>query len=94
MQKVVFSVSKVNHRDEKSKGVGYVADGNLMPCLSRNGKAYIKVFDIRKCRPTDDTATTFMGNITVAYTDVPIPREISHIIFDLQFFLNQSINFV
>ncbi|MGN1201318.1 MAG: hypothetical protein ACI4R8_03590 [Candidatus Caccovivens sp.] len=76
MQKVVYSVSKVNHRDEKSKGVGYVADNNLlMPCLSRNGKAYIKVFDIRKCRATDETNSAFSGNITVAYTDVPIPRD-------------------
>lgn len=76
MQKVVYSVSKVNHKDEKSKGIGYVADGNLlMPSLARNCKAYINGFDITKCRPTDETSTAFMGNITVAYTDLPISRD-------------------
>lgn len=41
MQKVVYSVSKVN-RDEKLKGVGYLTEGNLLiPATSQKGKAYI-----------------------------------------------------
>ncbi len=41
MQKVVYSVSKVN-RDEKFTGVGYLAEGNLLiPATSQKGKSYI-----------------------------------------------------
>ena len=43
MQKVVFSISKVN-RDEKLTGVGYLIDGNLLvPALSSKGNPYIKI---------------------------------------------------
>ncbi len=39
MQKVVYSVSKVN-KDEKLKGVGYLIDGNLLiPATSQKGNA-------------------------------------------------------
>lgn len=45
MQKVVFSVSKVN-RDEKLKGIGYLSEGNLLiPAISKKGKPYIRVFE-------------------------------------------------
>ncbi len=43
MQKVVYSISKVN-RDEKLKGVGYLSEGNLLiPALSSKGKPYTNV---------------------------------------------------
>ena len=45
MQKVVYSVSKVN-KDEKLKGVGYLVEGNLLiPSTSSKGNAYIRVFE-------------------------------------------------
>ena len=37
MQKVVYSVSKVN-RNEKLKGIGYISEGNLLiPAVSKTG---------------------------------------------------------
>ena len=45
MQKVVYSVAKVN-RDEKLKGIGYLSEGNLLiAATSKNGKPYIRVFE-------------------------------------------------
>ena len=45
MQKVVYSIKKVN-RDERIKGIGYLADGNLLiPAKAKNGNPYIRVFD-------------------------------------------------
>ena len=78
MQKVVYSVSKVNHRDEKMKGIGFLAEGNLMiPAISKSGKPYIKVFEgvLDRCKLISDTSNEFKGYITVAYTDVPVYRE-------------------
>jgi hypothetical protein len=52
MQKVVFSVSKVN-KDDRLTGVGYLADSNLIvPAMSGKGKSYIRVFEgvTEKCR--------------------------------------------
>ena len=54
MQKVVYSVTKVN-KDEKLKGVGYLVEGNLLiPSTSSKGNAYIRVFEdvAEKCRKT------------------------------------------
>lgn len=39
MQKVVYSISKVN-KDEKLKGVGYLVEGNLLSYAKKN----IRVF--------------------------------------------------
>lgn len=78
MQKVVYSVSKVNHRDEKMTGVGYLAEGNLLiPAISSKGNPYIRVFEnvADKCKPIGQNATEFKGYITVAYTDVAVKRE-------------------
>ena len=63
MQKVVYSVSKVN-KDEKLKGVGYLIEGNL----------YIRMFeDVQKqCKPVPNTENEFKGYITVAYENVHV----------------------
>ncbi|MDE6189779.1 MAG: hypothetical protein K2G37_05800 [Clostridia bacterium] len=64
MQKVVYSVSKVN-KDEKLKGVGYLIDGNLLiPATSNKGNAYIRVFEdvAKKCRKVVDADNEF--NVT------------------------------
>lgn len=53
MQKVVYSITKVN-KDEKIKGVGYLVDGNLLiPSISSKGNPYIRTFEdiAEKCRP-------------------------------------------
>lgn len=78
MKKVVYSVSKVNHRDEKMKGVGYIAEGNLIfPAISAKGNPYIRIFEdvASKCKPFTQDSTEFKGYITVAYTDVPVQRK-------------------
>ena len=60
MQKVVYSISKVN-KDEKLKGVGYLVEGNLLiPSTSQKGNAYI--FFVRN---VDSLDTPF---VTVEYS--------------------------
>ena len=57
MQKVVYSVTKVN-KDEKLKGVGYLVEGNLLiPSTSSKGNAYIRVFEdvADKCKKVVNT---------------------------------------
>ena len=72
MQKVVYSISKVN-KDEKLKGVGYLVEGNLLiPSNSNKGNAYIRVFEgvSEKCRAIANTDNEFKGYITVAYENI------------------------
>lgn len=74
MQKVVYSISKVN-KDEKLKGVGYLIEGNLLiPSTSSKGNAYIRVFDdvAEKCKHVKDSDTEFKGYVTVAYENVNV----------------------
>lgn len=74
MQKVVYSISKVN-RDEKLKGVGYLVEGNLLiPSTSQKGNAYIRVFEdvTEKCKPVVNTDNEFKGYVTVAYENVNV----------------------
>lgn len=74
MQKVVYSISKVN-KDEKLKGVGYLIEGNLLiPSTSNKGNPYIRVFeDVEKtCRLVKDTENEFKGYVTVAYENVNV----------------------
>lgn len=78
MQKVVYSVKKVN-KDERLKGVGYLSEGCLlMPQISQKGKAYIRVFEdvVEKCKrvnsDSEEHANEFSGYVTVPYTNVPI----------------------
>ena len=74
MQKVVYSVSKVN-RDEKLKGVGYLIEGNLLiPSISQKGNPYIQVFEdvTEKCRPVKDSNNEYTGYVTIAYENVNV----------------------
>ena len=74
MQKVVYSISKVN-KDEKLKGVGYLIEGNLLiPATSQKGNAYIRVFEdvAEKCKPVKDSETEFKGHVTIAYENVNV----------------------
>lgn len=74
MQKVVYSISKVN-RDEKLKGVGYLSEGNLLiPSLSGKGKPHIRVFEnvLDQCKPVFGKTDEFKGYVNVIYTDVPV----------------------
>ena len=80
MQKVVYSVSKVN-RDEKFTGVGYLAEGNLLiPATSQKGKSYIRVFEgvTEKCKPVTGTTDEFKGYVDVIYTNVPVFKSVDH----------------
>ena len=57
MKKVVFSITNVRSKsDKKLSGFGYLAEGNLLcPCISKNSKPYIRIFnDVEKrCRPVN-----------------------------------------
>lgn len=80
MQKVVYSISKVN-RDEKLKGVGYLSEGNLLiPSLSGKGKPYIRVFEnvLDQCKPVFGKTDEFKGYVNVIYTDVPVFKSTEH----------------
>lgn len=46
MKKVFFSVVKAGRNEQKMSGVGYITNEDLLvPAISRNGKAYIRVFE-------------------------------------------------
>ncbi len=80
MQKVVYSVSKVN-RDEKLKGVGYLVEGNLLiPATSQKGRSYIKVFEgvTERCKPIAGSDSEFKGYVDVIYTNVPVFKSVDH----------------
>ena len=80
MQKVVYSVSRIN-RDEKLKGIGYLVDGNLLiPATSSKGNLYIRIFEdvTEKCNPISDKNNEFRGNLEVTYTDVPVFKSVDH----------------
>ena len=74
MQKVVYSVTKVN-KDEKLKGVGYLVEGNLLiPSTSSKGNAYIRVFEdvAEKCKAVKDSDTEFKGYVTIMYENIHV----------------------
>lgn len=74
MQKVVYSITKVN-KDEKLKGVGYLVEGNLLiPSTSSKGNAYIRVFEdvAEKCKPVKDTDNEFKGYVTIIYENINV----------------------
>lgn len=74
MQKVVYSISKVN-KDEKLKGVGYLVEGNLLiPSTSSKGNAYIRVFEdvTEKCKAVANSDNEFKGYVTVAYENIHV----------------------
>ncbi len=62
MKKVFFSVVKAGRNEQRMSGVGYITDEDLLvPTISRNGKAYIRVFEdcFRYCHamPKSPTST-------------------------------------
>ena len=74
MQKVVYSVTKVN-KDEKLKGVGYLVDGNLLiASTSSKGNPYIRVFDdvAEKCHKVVNTENEYKGYVTIAYENIHV----------------------
>ncbi len=79
MKKVAFSISNVRSKsDKKLSGFGYLSEGNLLcPCISKNNKPFIRVFDDveKACRPIKDRSNEFKGYITMYYTDVPVYRD-------------------
>lgn len=80
MQKVVYSISRVN-RDEKLKGIGYLIDGNLfVPATSSKGNLYIRIFEdvTDRCKPVVDKKNEFKGYVDVTYTDVPVFKSTDH----------------
>ena len=47
MKKVVYSVTKLGRNENKLKGIGYLADNDLIiACISNQGKPYIRVFEV------------------------------------------------
>lgn len=73
MQKVVYSISKVN-KEKKMKGVGYLVEGNLLiPSTSSQGNAYIRVFeDVTKyCHATPGT-NEFKGYLPISYENIQV----------------------
>ena len=64
MKKVVFSITNVRSKsDKKLSGFGYLAEGNLLcPCISKNSKPYIRIFnDVEKrCRKIPEHILDFI----------------------------------
>ncbi len=72
MKKVVFSVTNArNQSDKKLSSFGYITEGNLLcPCISKNNKPYIRIFeDVEKrCRPVQNRSGEFQGYVTIYFT--------------------------
>lgn len=68
MQKIVFSITKLNNNENtKSSGSGYIVDENiLIPAVSTNNKLYISVFEdaVKYCYPVQGTENEFKGAYT------------------------------
>ena len=66
MKKVVYSVTKSGRYDDfPMKGIGYITDNDLLiPCLSRNQKPYIRVFEdcLKNCHPILGRQDEFKGS--------------------------------
>ena len=46
MKKVVFSVIRAGKSSNRLSGIGYITDKDLLiPAISKNGKAYIRIFE-------------------------------------------------
>lgn len=64
MKKVVFSVTKAGKNSNRVSGVGYITDEDLLvPMISKNGKAYIRVFEdcIKQCHQIPRESDEFKG---------------------------------
>ena len=65
MKKVVYSVTKLGRNENKLKGVGYLADNDLViACISNQGKPYIRVFEdcAKYCRLRHNSTDEFKGS--------------------------------
>lgn len=77
MQKVVYSVTKVNN-DERKKGVGYLIDGNLLiPDISGNGNPYIRIFEdvTTHCHKIVNSENDYKGYVTIGYKNIQVYNE-------------------
>lgn len=64
MKKVVFSVIKAGRNENRMSGVGYITETDLLiPAISKNGKAYIRVFEdcIRYCHKIANENEEYKG---------------------------------
>ena len=65
MQKVVYSVSKLNRfGNTKMTGVGFITDSDLITaCVSKKGNAYIRVFEdcVKNCHAVSGRDGEFKG---------------------------------
>ena len=64
MKKVVFSVIRAGKSSNRLSGIGYITDKDLLiPAISKNGKAYIRIFEdcIRYCHKTPGESDEFTG---------------------------------
>ena len=79
MKKVAFSVNNARRQsDKRLSGFGYLSEGNLLcPCISKNNKPFIRVFDDveQHCHPIKDKPDEFKGYVSMYYTEVPVYRE-------------------
>ena len=79
MKKVVFSITNVRSKsDKKMSGFGYVSEGALLcPCISKNNKPYIRVFEgvEKACRPISGKPGEFNGYVTMYFSQVPVYKE-------------------
>ena len=74
MNKVVYSICKVNS-SKKLKGVGYLVEDNLIiAATSSKGNPYIRIFeDVTKhCHPVDKEKTEYKGYVTLAYENINV----------------------
>lgn len=74
MQKVVYSVSKVN-KDKKLKGIGCLIDGDLLiAAISGKGTPYIRTFEgvADQCKPVIDKPNEFKGYVTIGYENIHV----------------------
>lgn len=80
MQKVVFSVTKVNS-EERQKGVGYLVEGNLLiPAKSSKGNTYIRVFEnvTKHCKLKANSQNEYKGYVTVGFSDIPVFKSVDN----------------
>ena len=65
MQKVVYSVSKLNQfGNTKMTGVGFITDSDLITaCNGKSGKAYIRIFEdcVKNCHAVPNRLGEFKG---------------------------------
>ena len=64
MKKVIFSVTKAGKNSNRISGIGYITNEDLLiPAISKNGKAYIRVFEdcLKYCHKIPSETDEFRG---------------------------------